>query len=132
MKFTDGKKGNPKPNLVRPLKIEIRTGKWGYGVFATEDIEKGEILEEAPILIDKIPWKADCMRNYRFSGWDTLRKERCHRMPGGMMIFVNHSEEPNAIIGQDYDWERLARLQSTKPIAKGEELFWNYGYTPKG
>ena len=40
--------------------------------------------------------------------------------------YVNHSSEPNAFLIVSTRW-KTARLEAIKPIAPGEEIFFNYG-----
>ncbi len=128
MKLTDGNKGRLKPNLVRPLKIEIRESKWGYGVFATEFIENGEIIEEAVIFADNISPKLKAMKNYRFKGYNPKTHGYCYKIVGGALSLVNQStDNSNCLVSQNEEWERVAYLKATKDIQPGEELLWTYG-----
>jgi SET domain-containing protein len=130
--FDDGKKGNIKQSLIKPSKIEIRKGEWGYGVFATEFIKAGEIVEETIIMSDSIPRKSYDMFHYRFNGIDPISGEKCYKLIGGLMISVNHSKDKaNCTIYQDNKWERVAGLKALTDIEENQELYWNYGYNPQ-
>ena len=78
----------------------------GLGIFALEEIEADIDLGETHI---KVPMSQGFIRTPL----------------GG---FVNHSEEPNCILGLTQDWDdyRVYNLITTQDIQSGEELTLNY------
>lgn len=95
----------------------------GMGVFASDDIEKGEIIEECHfILLDQTYKNLGILKDYVFSY--PLGGAKSAAVLGFGMIY-NHSFDPSA------NWEvcedeRLFRFKSLKDIVKGSEIFINY------
>jgi uncharacterized protein len=90
----------------------------GRGIFATQDIEEGEVFYRIP-------------QNYI-----THPKFHCAKLADGIFIddeiilnWVNHSCSPNAeIVKEGSCW----CLKSLKQISAGEEIFCDYNKTEKG
>lgn len=109
--------------------IEIKTstlgdGEFNRGVFATRDIEKGQIIHEAPV----IPYpnkqhefiEQTVLDDYVFE----YGKNHTAVVLGYGMLF-NHSYEPNA----DYDINFTSHtfvFYTYKDIKAGEEILINY------
>lgn len=90
----------------------------GYGVFAVQDIARGDVIEEAPMLLPTIYDKR--LSNYYF---EFLEKSA---IVLGYGCLYNHSPQPNA--DYDYDQEkRLCIMTANRPIKSGEEIFIHYG-----
>jgi hypothetical protein len=114
--------------LKTGLKLEVRTStipNAGLGVFATADIEEGEILEEchfielAEIDYDNIdPVLKDYVFCFPFGA-----KNQC--LPLGYGCIYNHSEFNNAYWECDVE-NRVFRFIAKRPIKKLEEIFTNY------
>ena len=133
MTKTKGKIGVFKDKLIKSNKIEVRASNIaGYGVFATDTIEKGEIIEEC-VICD--PSEKD------YSNYDYLESiNRYQRYwfkgdPHPVMItgsceVFNHSTKPNIKIEQDLDYERIVKIISLNRISKNTELYFDYGYDP--
>lgn len=111
-----------------PTKIEIKEspGK-GLGVFAIEDIEEGEIIEECLLL--KLPIEkgelSSLFLDYRFNypqegEWE----EQVIAM--GYGSYYNHSNSPNAF-WRDHPNKRAFQFISTRRIFRGEEIYVYYG-----
>jgi len=131
-----GREGYLKPKLIAPTKVEIRACSLGYGVFATEDIEEGEIVEECVIFGDRIPaiYDNSIMSRYTYRGLPVPGlPDKCdYVLLMGNGCTYNHSEKlQNIDISQDPEWERIMRVTANKDIKKGKQLYWNYGYDPK-
>ena len=105
----------------------------GYGVFASEDIKIGDLIEECPVVIldgthnTNTDW---VLNRYAFT-WhctcDVCQKNgqsMCFPMGNGMIY--NHSDEPNAYYVQD-TFFRLFRFYAYRDIKKDEEITWYYG-----
>lgn len=126
--ITDGNKGVFKDVVINHNKTEVRSSSVaGYGVFATKDIKKGEIIEEAVIFAIK-PLASRHLETlhgrYVFNG------EPWPRLIGGNISFYNHSTNPNMNIVQDNDYERIVKVIALKDIKKDSELLHDYGYDP--
>jgi len=122
----------PTLNLERKIRLDY-SPIHGKGVFATEAIESGEIIERCPMKImefrmnyhkDPVVW------SYMFT--NTCPCEECKRHGGHFLMVMgygqvyNHQEDNNASISFDLKNE-IADIKSLRRIEKGEEIFVNYG-----
>jgi SET domain-containing protein len=90
----------------------------GYGVFAAEDLDEGQIIEDCYTLILRNDPRM--YNNYFFKCEDKVG------LPLGYGCIYNHADEPN--VDHDYDPEtRFMRFTTLRKIQRGEELFCNYG-----
>lgn len=108
-------------------KIEVRKSDiHGWGVFAKEDINQGEILEENCFLI--IPLhkneSSSLFIDYRYN-FPRINSEY-QVIPFGFSCLYNHSNEPNAIWETD-EYNNIFIFTSIKNIKKDEEIFVYYG-----
>lgn len=90
----------------------------GYGVFATQTIKKGDIIEECYVLLTR--GKDVALEDYYF---DANGK---YALLTGFGVIYNHSENENA----DYKINakrKLAVIKAIRTIKKGEEIFVSYG-----
>jgi len=116
-----------KDRLIFSNKIELRKSLiHGWGVFAKEDIQESEILEEVPFLILPINKgeSSSLFIDYRFNfpcgNW------RYQVLPAGFSCYYNHSSEPNA--GWYSDEENDVFIFTTnKFISKDSEILVSYG-----
>jgi len=133
-----------KNNLYISPKIQVQLADNRRGVFCIEDIKKGELIEEAPLLLpDTNEWeKCDTSLVKRFFPWPELRsdwKEFCDKHGG---ILPVHATRPVVVLGygmvyyrtRDYnvDFRVEKKLFTCNFIArcdinKGEELCLFYG-----
>ena len=119
--------------LILNKKIEVRKSPiHGYGVFATEDILPGEILEECHFIlfpqITKIS-PDDPLVNYGFA-WPhqtvaTLHLNTHVAIPFGTGCIYNSSKNNNAEYINDIDRELIV-FKSTRLIKKDEEICTDY------
>ena len=109
-------------------KIEIKSspGK-GLGVFATEEIIQGEIIEECHLV--SLPIKAnqpsDLLTDYRFL-WPALGDHIEHVIPLGYGCIYNHSDSNNAK-WVDHPRYKAFQFIAVKDIEPGEEICTYYG-----
>lgn len=111
-----------------PTKIEIKEspGK-GLGVFAIDDIEEGEIIEECLFLTLPIQKGEvsllfiDYRFNYPQSGEWTEQV-----LVTGYGNYYNHSNQANAY-WKDHPNLRAFQFVSNQKISKGEEIYVYYG-----
>ena len=109
-------------------KIQVRKSQiHGWGVFAIEDINESEIIEECPIL--RLPVKRGEI-NYTLTDYTfTFPKSDDwvnHVIALGYGSLFNHSDTPNTIWNSDNEKETLVFIAS-RQIKKGEEIFIYYG-----
>lgn len=100
----------------------------GWGVFAKEDIESGEVFEECPIL--SLPMKygevSEMFIDYRFNWPQGVHEWEEQVIALGFGSFYNHSENANAYWVSNHN-ERTFKFISNRNINKGEEIFVWYG-----
>tara|TARA_Y100001973_G_C4987948_1_gene227478 strand:- start:43 stop:468 length:426 start_codon:yes stop_codon:yes gene_type:complete len=127
-------------SLIYNPKIEVKKSSiHGYGVFAKENIKKGEVLEECHyISIPKVPLMSflslslekEKILNF-ISYFFRFPKTKSYKeiaLPLGNGCIYNSSITPNA------DWEtnektKLFIFKSIKKIKKGEEILTNYHHS---
>jgi prolyl 4-hydroxylase len=114
--------------------IKISNPEIGLGVFATEDIEEGEIIEILPLLI--MGWREHYQRDpqikkYAFAN-TTCQCRDCQEHGHNLYIMLgngsiyNHADTPNTF--QTFSFKHLTlKITARHKISKGEELFINYG-----
>lgn len=116
-----------KDKLIFNKNMEVRRSPiHGWGVFATDNIKGGEILEEIYFL--KIPTaqneSSSIFIDYRFNFPRTNWKYQT--IPFGFACIYNHSNAPNAIWETDIENE-LFVFSSINDIKKDEEICTYYG-----
>ena len=105
----------------------------GRGVFATDDIAEGELIERCPMVVlgwrmkyhhDPVIWQ------YCFTQYCPCKDCNQH---GGHFLMVlgygqvyNHQNDNNAHISFDLK-NSVANVVAKRAIAKGEEIYVNYG-----
>jgi len=101
----------------------------GWGVFATEDIENGELIEECAFI--PLPLKngevSSLLIDYRFNypaGLLTTETQQVAVLGSGMLY--NH-REPNNVYWVTDENNKSFKFYACSKIKKGEELFLYYG-----
>jgi hypothetical protein len=112
----------------------------GYGVFASEKINAGDLIEEAPFVVLETTHKANrdikltyYSYSYAYPYENNLQNKNCNMMiPFGNFLCYNHSIKPNAYYIQDDNF-KILRMFAYKDIEKDEEITWYYspGYSNK-
>ncbi len=113
-------------NIEPPKKIYIAQSKIpdsGKGVFASEDIKKGEVIEVAPILILDFEDFVDTKWNLLFEYYFWLDDFVVLALGFGSMY--NHSEDFNAEYLVNKEHQTITFI-ATKDIKKDEEIYFNY------
>ena len=96
----------------------------GRGVFATDNIKKGEVIEVAPTIILTFQDFVDTKWNLLFEYYFWLDKEVVLAL--GYASLYNHSlNNHNAKYKMNVD-KRSIKFTAIKDIKKGEEIFFNY------
>ena len=106
-----------KKKLLQRRLIVKQSSIHGYGVFAAEDIKKGDIIEECYVLPTDESIYYD---NYRF------RSDYGLVLPLGYGALYNHSNEPNASFVFCLQNSILV-FNAKKAIKRGEEICIHYG-----
>ena len=119
--------------IVPPKKIYIAQSKIqnpensefvsGKGVFASENIQQGEIVEVAPILILKFEDFIDTRWNLLFEYYFWMDDFVVLALGYGSLY--NHSENPN-LEYRIMKKETIMEIKALKDVKKGEELTFNY------
>lgn len=111
-----------------PNKIYVdKSPVHGWGVFAKEIIESGEVFEECPVLTlpINVGEVSSLLLDYRFN-WpqgETWEEQVCAL---GFGSLYNHSDTPNAFWRSNLE-KRTFEFVATKNIPVGEEIFVWYG-----
>jgi SET domain-containing protein len=101
----------------------IRSPIHGYGVVATRDFSKGDVIVE----VDGVLWQEDDPVDDRYSLWiddgvylDMVDQTR----------WINHSCDPNGEIEAELDGQggAWARVVALRPIQSGQEITYDYGF----
>ena len=121
-----------KEKLYRNPNIEVRlsnikTEQPEYGVFATENIKSGEILEEC----HWIPFHPESDRNSQFSSYNFRWPKEGRAISSAIVLgygsIFNHSvDNPNAKYSTD-EKNGIYVFESIKDIKKDDEIFTYYG-----
>lgn len=125
-----------KNEYLQPKKIVVKMSdpQMGLGVFATDDIEAGEIIERCPMI--QMTWRSKYhgdsqITKYLYSdkSCDCMQcKIHGHHMfmVLGYGMIYNHQDNPNT--EWKFNWRNLiADVVALKPIKMGQEIFVNYG-----
>ena len=98
----------------------------GRGVFTSEDIEAGTLVEVAPVIIlsgeERKLLDKTRLHDYIFE-WGGTRHQCC--MALGYVPVYNHSYRSNCEYEMDFEQEQMS-IRAVHFIKAGEELFINY------
>lgn len=112
------------------LKITVQQSKniKGLGVIATDDIKKGEIIENAPLLL--MPMKEfELIKKTKLFYYFFEYTNSHFAIALGYGSLYNHSYKPNARYLYSFK-EKHLKIKAIRDIKKGEEIFFNYNYYP--
>jgi SET domain-containing protein len=102
------------------------TVKMGRGVFTSETIESGVIIETAPVLVmsrdDRRLLDQTLLHDYIFE-WGAKKDQCC--MALGYVPVYNHSYRSNCEYEMDFENESIS-IRTVRFINAGEELYINY------
>ena len=103
-----------KTSLIRNNLCVKKSPIHGYGVFAGQDFEKDDIIEECYTIFSKNP--DICLKNYCFG----FGKSDLSALPTGFGVIYNHSSKPNA--GYTYDEQYdITIFKAYSPIKKAKK-----------
>jgi len=98
----------------------------GRGVFTSEKLKAGTVIEIAPVIVmgqnDRMLIDQTLLHDYIFE-WGDQHDQCC--MALGYVPVYNHSYRSNCEYEMDYD-NHLISIKTVRNIKKGEELFINY------
>lgn len=124
-----------KLEYLPPNKVILGDSKvQGRGVYATIDIKKGEIVERCPLI--EMEYRSKYQLDPKIFGYMYAQPpcgcDDCDKhgfvihMVGGYGMMYNHQDNPNALWKFNYR-QLLGDVIAVKDIAKGDEIFINYG-----
>jgi hypothetical protein len=106
--------------------LYIASTEMGRGVFTTEDIEPGILVETSPVIVmshkERELLDQTLLHDYIFE-WGAGKKQCC--MALGYVPLYNHSYRSNCEYEMDFD-NAVIHIRSVHFIKKGEELLINY------
>jgi len=135
---------NSKDENHKPFSVEVITGNspkieiqlspvHGYGVFAKEDLEEGELIEQCRLLRlgNRANYNQDAvLKDYVWAGEQKSPESKKHGayqyLPLGWGAMYNHADEPNAVQKLNFNTEVMT-VKAGRPILKDEEIFVSYG-----
>jgi SET domain-containing protein len=125
------------PDIIKgtSIKVEVRKSSvHGYGVFAKEPVNAGELIEECKLL--RLGWRSNYQHDPIISDYAWGNKScncdecKMHGFPKYMALglgsIYNHSDQPNTKQKLDFETETMS-VWANKDILPGEEIFVNYG-----
>lgn len=112
--------------MILPFLFIAPTKKMGRGVFTSENIAKGTVIEIAPVIVmnadDRKLLDQTLLHDYIFE-WGDVAGQCC--MALGYVPVYNHSYQSNCEYEMDYETNTI-HITTVKSIKAGEELFINY------
>lgn len=112
--------------MIQPYLVILPSAERGKGVFTTAFIEKGTVIEIAPVLVmgesDRIHLDKTRLHDYIFE-WESKQQTCC--MALGYVPMYNHASPSNCDYDMDFEHQTMS-IKAVRDIKKGEELFINY------
>lgn len=112
--------------MILPYLFIAPTETMGRGVFTSEEITAGTIVELSPVIIMSLEERKlldqTLLHDYIFE-WGN-EKEKCCMALGYVPVY-NHSYESNCEYEMDFEENRIS-IKTVRNINAGEELFINY------
>ena len=112
--------------MILPSLFIASTEGMGRGVFTSEDISKGTVIEVSPVIVmtgaERKLLDQTLLHDYIFE-WGHDRKDCC--MALGYIPLYNHAYRSNGEYEMDFG-ERVIKVRAVRRIAAGEEVFINY------
>jgi len=103
--------------ITHPLLVVRRSRVHGRGLFARDALRRGQLLDRNPVVVVRDAGKE--LGDYVFD-WGRNR----YGLSFGLISIANHSTTPNAyVLAEETD----LTLRALRDIAKGEEIFIDYG-----
>ncbi len=112
--------------MILPSLFVAPTSSMGRGVFSSENIAAGTVVEQSPVIVmstaDRALLDQTILHDYIFE-WGPDLDQCC--MALGYIPLYNHSFNSNCEYEMDYDYN-LIKVTAVRNIVAGEELFINY------
>ena len=112
--------------MILPFLFIAPTETRGRGVYTSEDIEEGVMVEVSPVVVMSMEERKlldqTLLHDYIFEWGDN--KDQCCMAMGYVPVY-NHSYASNCEYGMDYE-HQLISITTIRPIKAGEELLVNY------
>lgn len=112
--------------MILPFLFIAPTEDMGRGVFSSEDIEPGTVIEIAPVIVlnanDRVLLDKTLLHDYIFE-WGKKQDQCCVAL--GYVSIYNHSYESNCDYEMDYAAQTIT-IKTVMRIKAGEEIFINY------
>jgi len=112
--------------MILPILTIAPSPNRGRGVYTTEAIASGTIIEIAPVIvvdnIQRTKLEETLLYDYIFE-WGDDHKSAAIGL--GYVSIYNHAIEPNCSYDMDYEQETIT-IKTIKHIDIGQELFINY------
>lgn len=112
--------------MILPVIFIAATDNMGRGVFTSESIEEGTVVEIAPVIImsreERRLLDQTLLHDYIFE-WG-VKKDQCCMALGYIPVY-NHSYRSNCEYEMDFENDTIS-IKTVRYIKKGEELFINY------
>lgn len=109
-----------------PFLYILETAKKGRGVYTSEIIDKGTIIEICPVIVlsksDTLKIHQTHLHDY-YIVWEIDKGTSALALGYGSIY--NHSEKPNSEMLIDLE-ERVIRFAAIQKIAPNEEITYNY------
>ena len=116
--------------MIMPYLTIAQSGNKGRGVFTTEAIAKGKVIEISPVVVlstkDRKQVEKTKLFNYIFE-WGNSHKKAAVAL--GYISVYNHSYNANCVYEMDFEEETIT-IKTVRAIKKGEELSINYNAEP--
>ncbi len=112
--------------MIQPYLTIVDTPKMGRGVFSSEKIEAGTIIEISPVIVmsadERVLLDQTSLHDYIFV-WGAALNQCC--MALGYVSVYNHSQLSNCEYEMDFAAASIT-IKAMRDIEAGEELFINY------
>ena len=119
--------------LFNSNKVEVRPSSiHGLGVFATQDIQKGDTIEECPIILSSgLLMRCPNIKHYCYR-WDTKVFTQVIAVALGYGSIYNCAEDGNAEVDKIKEPIPYIKFIAKKDIKKDEEITWRYTFHVTG
>lgn len=112
--------------MILPVLFIGPAEKMGRGVFTSENIEEGTVVEISPVIVmsrdERRLLDQTLLHDYIFE-WGEKKNQCC--MALGYVPVYNHSYKSNCEYEMDVEHEQIS-IKTVRFIKAGEELFINY------
>jgi SET domain-containing protein len=112
--------------MISPFLYIDQTDSMGRGVFTSENIDEGTVIETSPVIVmnkqERKLLDQTLLHDYIFE-WGSKKDQCC--MALGYVAVYNHSYNSNCEYEMDFGGMTI-KIKSVRLIKAGEELFINY------